>query len=335
MSPGPGATGPAWRRPLLSLLAITAAVGLAMVTLNPSRPQPVTVPSPTPTLLSPAEQYTRAALQVIEEHGLLLDETAWPGIVRDTMLAVAAARSPTDTYSAISTALARATGPGGLLVPRPDARAPRAARPVEVSVAAGIGRITVPSVEELAPGAASRRAAETSDAIEHVQPGVSCGWVVDVRATMSDTDWGALAGLAAFSHAGEVFGLRDGHGKTYHVSLALGAAFLDGEELASSGRSPATNTQPVAVLQSASTTGAGEALILALHRGARARTFGSQTRGAPITETFSLADGAQLVIPTTRLVDVGGWAYTPGVAPMVRTVTPEQAAVAWLRSQCR
>lgn len=309
-----------------------------MVALNPSRPPPVPSPTlttaPTPTVLSPAEEYTQAALRLIEEHGLLLDETAWPRIVHDTMLQVVAAKTSTDTYSAISTALARATGPQGRLLPTPDSVSTPVPAPVRVSAAAGVGRITVPSIGELAADAASRRAAETSDAIAGARPQVSCGWLVDLRGTTSPDDWGALAGLEPFSHQGEVFGFRDGHGKLYQVSLATGSAFLDGQPVASSGRSRPANRAPVAVLQSASTTGAGEALILALRGGAATRTFGSQTGGVPRTETFALPDGARLVIPTTWLTDVGGWAYTPGVAPMVRTDRPEQAADQWLRSQC-
>lgn len=306
-----------------------------MVTLNPSRPRPVVLPSPTPTVLSPAEEYTRAALRLIEERGLLLDETAWPRIVHDTMLQVVAAKTSTDTYSAISSALVLATGPRGLLLPESDATPTPIATPVEASVTAGIGRITVPSIDGLIGDAASRRAAQASDAIAAVRQRVSCGWLVDVRETTSEYDWGALAALEPFSHAGGVFDFRDHNGHSLHVSLATETAFLDGQPLASSGRSSMRNTLPVAVLQSSSTMGAGEDLILALSRGPRTRTFGATTRGGPTTQTFALSDGARLVLPTTQLSDVGGWAYTPGIAPDVRTASPEQAADQWLRSQCR
>lgn len=308
-----------------------------MVVLSPSRPAPAPTPSPTPTptVLSPAEEYTRAALRLIEERGLLLDETAWPRIVHDTMLQVVAARTSRDTYSAISTALVLATGPRGRLLPEPDATPTPIATPVEASVTAGIGHITVPSIGELSGDPVSHRAAQTSDLITSIRPRVSCGWIVDVRATTSESDWGALAALEPFSHAGEVFDFRDHNGHVLHVSLAAETVFLDGQPLASSGRSSRRNTLPVAVLQSSNTMGAGEDVVLALRRGPHTRTFGATTRGGPTTETFTLSDGARLVLPTTQLSDVGGWAYTPGVKPMVLTNTPEQAAEQWLRSQCR
>jgi hypothetical protein len=309
-----------------------------MVVLSPSRPQagpsPTLTSAPTPTVLSAAEEYTRAALRLIEERGLLLDETAWPRIVHDTMLQVVAARTSTDTYGAIRSALVLATGSRGALLPESDATPTPIATPVEASVTAGIGRIALPSIDELSGDPVSRRAAQTSDLIASIRPRVSCGWLVDVRETTSDSDWGALAALEPFSHAGEVFDFSDHNGHVLHVSLAAETAFLDGQPLASSGRSSMRNTLPVAVLQSSNTMGAGEDLILALRRGPRTRTFGATTRSGPTTETFALSDGARLVLPTTQLSDVGGWAYTAGIAPDVRTASPEQAAEQWLRSQC-
>lgn len=143
-----------------------------------------------------------------------------------------------------------------------------------------------------------------------------------------------LAGLSAFIQEGPIFDLEDRYGRAFHASAATGSVFLDGRPLASSGHTNARNTKPVAVLQSSETSGAGEALALALRHSNSVRSFGTATRGLPFTQEFGLSDGARLVLPTVRLTDRAGNGYARGVSATVGTDDPERLAHEWLRSQC-
>ncbi|WP_347351545.1 S41 family peptidase [Intrasporangium sp.] len=323
-----------WGHRALSLAALVAAVAVAMVVLNPSRPEPDAEPGPTPTRLSAAEEYARAALELMPQ-ALFVDESTWPAVVRRTMAAVRTARTPADTYPALYLALAQAAGPLGEIVPPEDVLLTQAAEPVSVAVADGVGRITVPPIGEVGATAASARATAVADRIMATRKKVTCGWLVDLRETYTSEDWGAIAGLEPLIRPGWAFGLRDRQQREYRISVALGSVFADGRPLATSGRSVPRNEQPVAVLQSARTGGAGEALVLALRRGDRVRTFGTTTSGQPVLQRFPLSDGARLVLPTHRLVDVAGHAYPRGIAPTERTDDPERSALKWLHDRCR
>ncbi|MDN5795364.1 MAG: S41 family peptidase [Intrasporangium sp.] len=324
-----------WGRRALSAAALVAAFAVAMVVLSPSRPGPEGAAAP--TRLSPAEEYAQAALQLMQERALLVDEATWPGVVRKTMAAVHTARSPAQTYPALGTALAQAAGPAGMLIPPEDAHAPEVAEPVDVRTSGGVGRVTVPAIGEMRTNDASARAAAVADRVGMARNRTTCGWLVDLRDTASQTDWGAIAGLEPLLRPGWVFGFRDRNDREYRVSVAMGSVFVDGRPLATSGRSGTRNERPVAVLQSARTAGAGEALALAFKQEDqhRVRTFGEDTSGQPLLESFPLSDGARLVLPTHRLVDVAGHTYPKGVPPTVRTDAPERMALDWLHQQCR
>lgn len=326
-----------WRRRALSLAGLVAAVVVAMVALNPSRPQSTnTEPGPTETALSPAEQYAHAALTIMGERSFFVDEASWwPGVVRDAMAAVRSARSPAETYGALSTALAAAAGPQGVLLPAESVPVPDIPDLPAVSEVDGVGRISVSTVGPVSSQGVSARATALADVIGVGLPAATCGWVIDLRDTRSQEDWGLLAGLTGFIQEGPAFGLKDRYGRTFHVSAAMGSVFLEGRPMATVDHAVARTTRPVAVLQSADTSGAAEALVLALRQGKQVRTFGAATRGLPFTEQFPLSDGAQLVLPTARLTDSAGHDFTQGIPPRVGTDEPEQAAVTWLRAQCR
>ncbi len=323
-------------RRLLSLGALVAAVAVAMVVLSPSRPQPTPGPGPTSTRLSAAEEYARAALDLMERHALYVDDASWPRVRQNTMAAVRPARRPAETYPALETALGAAAGPFGMLVPSADrARPPDLTEPVRVSRKDGVVWVTVPTVGEMGARGVSARASATADRIGSSRHEATCGWVIDLRDTRSAQDWGALAGLESFLREGPQFQWRDRHKTLFHVSVAMGSVFLDGRLMASVSQPGPRNSHPVAVLQSAETAGVGEALVAALSQSPTVRTFGETTRGTPVTEEFELSDGAALFLPTVELVGLGEQPLPQGIPPTDSTNAPERDATAWLRSQCR
>jgi hypothetical protein len=263
------------------------------------------------------------------------DAGTWDEIARDTMSAVRSARSTAETHSAISEALLRAAGPLAQFTARVEVTPPVQAPPVVVTASAGIGRVVIVSTDEQSPTDASDRAAQITEAIEAVRPKVSCGWVIDLQPTMSPNDWGALAGIAPFLHAGPAFKIEDLTHQASQVSIAMGSVFFEGRPLVVSPGSTFRNTQPVAVLQSRMTSATGEGLLRALRRTEGVRTFGTPAGSMPITETFTLPDGAQIVLPVGRVVDDHGEPSEDLLMPMKETDMPDAEAVRWLRSQCR
>jgi hypothetical protein len=307
-----------------------------MVLLSPSRPAPVTTPSsPASTQLSPAEEYTRAALLLIERHALMVNAGTWDEIEQDTMRAVASSRTSAETHAAIYSALMRAVGPMAELIPPSRPSSPGEAPPVSVTVSAGIGRVIVDSADELDLTAASARAAQITEAIDAVRSKVSCGWVIDLQQMMSPNDWGAVAGLAPFLREGPAFRLEDRTHQASQVSVAMGSVFLEGRPVAASPHSVFRNRLRVAVLQSSGTAATGEGLLRGLLRTEGVRTFGGAVGSMPITETFSLSDGTRLVLPVGRVLGDPGQSPRERLSPMKATDTPDTEAVRWLRSECR
>lgn len=326
-----------WGRRALSLVALVALGALAMVALRPSRPEPVQGPPPPTTPLSAAQEYAEDALTLMQDQALFVDEVRWPDVERATMAAVASAHSPAETYDALRTALRAAAGPDGLLLPAEGATGPLPepeAAPVDVTATGGIGRISVPTIGPLPTAAASSRAMDVAAAVDAAATQVSCGWIIDLRETRSGGDWGSLAGLGSLFPEGETSGLADRRERVHRVSVFAGTAYLEGRPMASTARPVMSNSRPVAVLQSGGTEDTGEVLVLALRLGGHARTFGTDTSGRPVTSTFTLSDGAQLSMPTARVVDVRGRTYPRGIPPMEPTSAPEQRALQWLRSEC-
>lgn len=319
------------RRQLLSIGALAAAVLVAMALLSPSRPEPTLTPGPTQAALSPAEQYARTALKIMEEHAFHLDEVDWPTVVSGTMAQVRDARSPAETYPAITAAITAAGLQGSLLRPG-ELLPPEVADLPAVSIADGIGRV-VPGNGPVSAKDASVWATAVADLLDVTRP--TCGWIIDVRETQSSEDWGLLAGLHAFIPEGELFQLRDRNDKSRRVSMAMGSLFVDGPPMATVSHMGERITKPVAVLQSGDTSGMGEALVLALTWNDRVRTFGTTTGGALFAERFTLPDRAELVLPTARLTDLAGHDLTQGIPAGVGTDDAEGMAVQWLRTQCR
>ena len=314
------------RRQLLSIGAMAAAVLVAMALLSPSGPVPTATPKPTQTAVSPAEQYARTALQIMKEHAFLVDEVGWPAVVRDTMAQVRDAQNPADTYPALTAAM-NATGLQGSLLSLGQVQPAEVADLPAVSEADGVGRV-VPANGPVSAKDPSVWATAIADLVGLTRP--ACGWIIDLRQTQSVEDWGLLAGLHTFIPEGELFYLRDRHDKNRSVSLAMGSLFVEGWRKATVRSSGERITAPIAVLQSGTTSGMGEALVLALARTDQVRTFGATTAGALFAERFTLPDRTELVLPTAWLTRVAG----RGVAASVATADPEGMALQWLRTQC-
>ena len=114
---------------------------------------------------------------------------------------------------------------------------------------------------------------------------------------------------------------------------------------------PATDSQPRCTRAfcpmrigrlSAKTTSAGEAIAIAFRGNPNTRSFGQRTRGLTTAHsTFTLSDGAMIVLTKAIDTDRNGQVYEDGVTPDVLTEVVEDevpsAACRWLLDQpaCR
>lgn len=333
MSPIGDDERPGWWRPIASLAALALAVALAVFTLGRWTPAEPTAVSPTSSP-SPAQQYTQSALDLIEGYSLYIDMKTWPGVQRRALASVAHAVTRADTYGALDTAVKAATDGQGRLV-RPDAVQTAVDRPISVQQPAeGIAVLVLPSADSLSVRAASRRATQIATRIREAAP--SCGWAIDLRGGSANFDYGTLAGLSPFLREGQQYSTVNRGGGGYMVTVAVATAFVGGRQQASVSGLVPTVDQPVAVLQDRSTDQSGEALVMALRRNPRVQTFGARTSGAATTELFTLADGARLELPTTRIADSDGDLHPDGLAPdhPADGDAVLQTAIEWLQRAC-
>jgi len=198
-----------------------------------------------------------------------------------------------------------------------------------------------------------------------------CGWVIDLRDSYGGyVGWSPpmLLGLGPFLGDG-VFLTAGGRtdGSEWSYSYEAGQLLVNGdpldvpaafagtglptdaiEELAAAARLygepfvlPAAD-QPIAVLTSFYTSGAGEALLIAFEGRSGTRSFGEPTSGYSegITEVY-LDDGAALVVTSAVLADRNGRVYQDSimpdesVIPLPQTETDEvlDRAVQWILAQ--
>jgi hypothetical protein len=337
MNPGRDGARGARLVPVASAAALVVAVGGAMFTLDrlaPAAPSPTAATAPSE---SPAQLYARTALDLVSTRALGVDPDTWPQIRRSALDAVAGAQTPAQTHDALEAAVFVATGGLGRLARPDDLRSSaHAPPPATATLRDGIGILSLPAVDEVRADAASARATAIARTVRQARSGVSCGWVIDLRGTGADADYGAIAGLSGFLPEGQLYSTEGRGGDGHLVTLAMATTFVGSRPVASaSGLTPRIE-QPVAVLQDEQTAGSSEALVLALRRGPDVRTFGTSTAGLPTNETFRLSDGALLQLPTTRVVDFDGQIHTDGLEPDV-PAEPNAAlatATAWLQDAC-
>jgi hypothetical protein len=337
MDPGRAARGERLGR-VASAAALVLAVGAAMLTLDrlaTATPPPA---EPTATAEGGAQRYARTVLGLIGTRAVGVDPDAWPATERRVLAEVAGATTPAQTHDALEATLFVLTGGRGRLIRPDDLPAPvPVPQPVTITIGDGVGTLSVPAVGEVRADAASSRATAIARTVRDAQPSVGCGWVIDLRGTGADADYGAIAGLSAFVPEGQLFSTVGRGGDGQLVTLAMATAFVGARPAASvTGPTPRIE-QPVAVLQDGKTVGSSEALVLALRRNPDLRTFGARTSGLPTSETFRLSDGALLRLPTTQVRGLDGSVHGGGLEPDVEAEPSAalETATAWVRHACR
>ena len=173
-----------------------------------------------------------------------------------------------------------------------------------------------------------------------------CGWVVDLRQNTGGNLWPMLAGLGPLLGEGELAASVYPDGRRVGVWHRDGqAGFSDYTQLRVRSPYRLHAEVPAAVLLGPATASSAEVLAVALRGRPATRSFGTPTRGLIAgNRTFTLADGASLVLTVAATTDSTGRVYAEPIMPDELAGGAESeadetlaAAVTWLAAgdSCR
>lgn len=292
--------------------------------------------------------YVLQALEIIEEKFYKTDEVDWDpirewafNIVEDNPStegaheAVDFALRALDTYH---TALIR---PGEMQDGEPSRREPPSGERLE----GDIGYLNLPGITS------SDRASEYAGLVRQSMEQLDandpvCGWILDIRESIGGRatgDWlglGPLVGDDLLMHFGGANGARE---SVYYEDGVIRYKGAGGEaelpaQVPPGAYVPERGDLPIAVLVSARTGSAGEAIAITFADRPHTRSFGEQTGGATISsEVYEMPDGALLRIASGLYQNHTGRGYEQGLPPdtPIRAIRDSEdhvlnAAVEWL-----
>jgi len=299
-----------------------------------------------------ARVYVEAALDVMQQHAIRRDEIDWPELRAEALLRASRAESPQETYDAIRWALRSLQDGHSRFLTPDEVNALTSASPEGASIPEGelidpgIGHVTVPGFAGSEEGA--RTYARTLQEIlcDLAAAGVR-GWIVDLRANAGGDFWAMLVGLGPLLGEGVCGAFVDPDGAEAPWSYAGGAARVDAEvqlALPSDEVCPVFDPlPPAALLIGPQTVSAGEAVAVAFVGRPEARLFGYVTAGlSTANESFTLSDGAMILLATSSYADREGTVYGSVIGPNEYisargaadgTDPVLDAAVEWLKAQ--
>ena len=328
-------------------------VWLDAFTLRMQRAEDLPAPS------ARVEGYVDAALRIIEAHSLRRGKIDWPAFQNAVKTQARGRDSLRTAHLAVRFALSRlGDSHSYFMTPEQMSRLPL--RPV---VNARTGREAVaPRAAQLEetigylalPGFAGGTQRDQAEFAETVQASLSaleqagvCRWIVDLRSNRGGNLWPMLAGVGPL--------LGDGEATTavYPDGERIPLWYRDGKvglgdyvqlRIRSEPYRPKAGTSPVAVLTGPATASAAEIIAAAFRGTDTARSFGGATGGASTgTRTYTLSDGAAIVLAVTATRDRRGETYVGPIEPD-QHVNPDtssaeldaqpaiRAAIAWLES---
>ena len=254
--------------------------------------------------------YLTGALELIRRNALFSDSVDWDAVHQQAQDAVTEACGYAGTYHLLGTVVKQAGGRHSRFIPPAafrQARA-RAAAAGPALPAGGItGRVGYLALPRLPGGQklAHRYIAVGSGLVDQMAAARPQGWIVDLRDNSGGNMWPMLAAVAGLLEDGVLGHFALPGGRMQAWSLDRRHVRLDGNRAAHRrGRFRRTDDIPVAVLTSARTASAGEAVAVALRSQPRVRTFGTPTAGFTTgNHTHILRDRARLVISECYYAD--------------------------------
>jgi carboxyl-terminal processing protease len=296
------------------------------------------------------ERYLLHAVDLIAERALYRDRVNWHEIRDRARQTARGARSYAGTHRLLYQVLKEAGGRHSYLkLPYQYPRTSKTASPAAAEQAGPafpdgelrdqVAVLRVPALS--GHGQPARRYTATSHAVvRRLAAAGPRGWVLDLRDNGGGNMWPMLAGIGALLAPGvlgyfvEPDGSRQEWSHRRHFSLVPRHLLsLDGRPVARLPGPRRDRRQPVAVLTSARTASAGEAVLVAVRSQPAVRTFGEPTAGlTTANQTFTLGDGARLVLTVAFYADAAGRLLDGPIVPDQAADDALAAALAWIGS---
>lgn len=321
-------------------LAVAAACGGSKST--PVGPAPA-LPNAPPAVSA----YLTEVLSIMQVNSINRLQVDWTSLRAQVTARAQGAQTIADLYPAIAVALGVINDhhsffltPSGTGVGNPSGRACSAPTAPDATVPSDIGYVRVAEWGDPNPVTTIAFADGIQRQIRNADRADLSGWIVDVRGNRGGNMWPMVAGVGPVVGEGLLgFFIAPGNGLEQSWSFEANRAKLDGSSLGQTSTAY-TLLKPnarVAVLTDSLVASSGEAVVVAFRGRPNTRSFGTPTCGlSTANATFTLSDGARLVLCVSTMADRNHVRYGDVIAPD-ETIAGSDAvvarAIAWLRSQ--
>jgi len=276
-----------------------------------------------------AIRYLDAALALMREHSLRRAEVDWAVLRAQALEHARGATTPAETQLAVRFAVRELGDRHSYL------QSASATRDLAVTAVANartglpltpprgrrlgenLAYVNVPGFAGGTPVQQVEFAEDLKNAIQANDDTKVCGWVVDLRQNTGGNLWPMLAGLGPLLGEGELAASVYPDGRRVGVWHRAGqAGFGDYTQLRVRSPYRVHAEVPAAVLLGPATASSAEVLAVALRNRPATRSFGAPTRGLIAgNRTFTLADGASLVLTVAATADRAGRVYAEPIVP--------------------
>lgn len=326
------------------LLVLVLILAVALTSCS----QTTTLPSS--ASLASAHAYLARALDDMQQHSINRKSINWTKLRQQTFARAAGAITPAETYPAIQYALTALGDHHSFFLDPQTAKTGLPSTnedPVSQQLPGGIGYLQLPQFEG-SQQAILQYAQAAQGLIRGIdQAGNTCSWMVDLRGNNGGNMWPMLDGIGPILGEGTVGWLVYPDGSKQAWNYVDGQVQVGGvTQLALAGAYQLKHPNPpVAVLTGRMTASAGEAIVVAFRGRPESRSFGDRTAGIPTAnQSFTLSDGARLVITVALDADRTGQTYDGPIPPDQYVASnPRQidlpadpvirAATTWLHTQ--
>jgi C-terminal processing protease CtpA/Prc len=277
-----------------------------------------------PDMSPAAREYLTKALDLIQANALTRERVDWPTVRARAFDQASHAQSPVDTYDAIRSVIT-ALGDHHSSFQTPESMdalnrraAPMAPAPSGSVLDGRLAHVVVPGCCS-DRDAAARYATRLQAVLRSLDVPTTCGWIVDLRKNIGGNMWPMLAGLGPLFSGGAFGSFIGPNGDSATWSYDNGVVRLGRNEVTRVSSPPydlRLASPFIAVLLGSATSSSGEAVAIAFRGNPNTRSFGQRTRGLTTANgTFTLSDGAMIILTQAIDADRHGRVFEDGVSP--------------------
>ncbi len=308
--------------PYLRLLFLVFMMAVLLVSCSHTTPTPLA--TPTPPLSPQARAYLTAVLGIMQQHSVNRKKINWTTLRQQAFALADGAKTPADTYPAIESALELLGDHHSFFLDPQAAKQLEAAKitsdeqPHGQLLAHDIGYLLLPHFPGQQQQDEKQYALLAQNVIRQADQAGACGWIVDLRNNNGGNMWPMLNSVGPLLGEGVAGSFVDPDGVKQPFAYRDGQAQLAGSTLirVENPYHLKHPLPPIAVLTSPFTASSGKAIVVAFHGRPHARSFGKPTAGVPTAnDSFTLSDGAVLVLTVALDADRTGHTYNSAIAP--------------------